>query len=68
MLPLTEFKKPLITFQGGAPPHYRRKYPPLYQTFPLPVKPMSRPRPRLLPENIRQYPYDAFGRRLYYIK
>ena len=71
MLPLTEFRKPLVLFQFpyGAPPQYRRKFPArINQTFPMPPKRMTKPRPRLLPENIKQYPYDVFGRRLYYVR
>lgn len=67
MLPLTQFKIPLVTFQGGSPPHYRRRYPQLNQTFPLPPRRMPKYIPKLSHENIRQYPFDIYGRRLYYI-
>ena len=65
MLPLTEFKKPLVTFRGGAPPHYKRKYPPLNQTFPLPPTPKYPAIPKIPPENIKIYPVDKYGRRLF---
>ena len=67
MLPLVQFTNPLVMFQGGSPPHYRRKYPILNQTFPLPPRPMPKYIPRLPLENIRQYPADIYGRRLFYV-
>lgn len=66
MLDLTEFHKPLVTFKCGGPPHYRRKFPQCVpQTFPMPPKHMSKPQPRIFPENIKQYPVNRFGQKLY---
>ena len=68
MLDLSEFKKPLVTFQYGGPPHYIRRYPArLNQTFPMPTLNMPPAMPRFPPQNVKQYPHDMFGNRLYYI-
>lgn len=69
MLELTEFKKPLITFHYGGPQHYKRKYPTkLNQIFPMPTLNKPQPQPRISFENIKLYPCDIFGNRLYYNK
>ena len=66
MLPLTEFKKPLVYFSYGGPRSYYRKHPvKLNQTFPMPTLQPPQPQPRLLPENIKRYEVDFLGRRLY---
>lgn len=68
MLDLTQFSTPLVNFQRGAPVWYYRKYPAyLQQTFPMNPIPPPIQNPMIYKENIRQYPYDKFGNRLYYV-